>query len=177
MILELERFLLASQEGNITRTAEKIFITQSALTQSIQRLEKVLGTKLFVQKGKYLQLTTEGKDVQVIANKIIQLWQNAKDPHLRIKENHTFSMGIFDNAALRLGSYIQKQFHSEALRFELTIESSSSLFTKLILGVLDAAICVQSKKRKMPNHIALVKTFHEDLLLAQLLQGAANRRV
>src|ERR1700722_5881151 len=77
MIDELKRFLLVAQEGNLTRTAEKIFITQSALTQSIHRLEKDLQTKLFIQKGKQLQLTPDGKALITIGARTVLLWGDA----------------------------------------------------------------------------------------------------
>ncbi|MGI0060126.1 MAG: LysR family transcriptional regulator, partial [Nitrosotalea sp.] len=54
---DLRRFLLTARESSLTKTAEKLFLTQSALTQSIHRLEKQLKTKLFTHKGKHLYLT------------------------------------------------------------------------------------------------------------------------
>lgn len=164
MILELHRFLQAAKEGNITRTAEKIFITQSALTQSIQRLEKVLGTKLFIQKGKQLQLTDDGKAIEIIAVKILSLWEKAKDRDSRIMNEQTVSLGLYDNAALRLGSFIQNTFSRNPFRLELTIEGSTTLFTKLTLGILDAAICVTNVKNMPSKNISLLATFSEDLI-------------
>lgn len=164
MILELQRFILAAQEGNITKSAEKIFITQSALTQSIQRLEKILGAKLFIQKGKYLELTTEGKTLVVIGNKILQLWENAKNPELRNSHIPSYSIGMFDNAALRLGSYLQRTINDKSFHLELTIDNSIKLLTQLNLGVLDIAICVVSKKYVLPKNTITVETFSEELI-------------
>jgi DNA-binding transcriptional LysR family regulator len=164
MVIELQRFLLVANKGNITKSAEQLFITQSALTQSIQRLEKTLGTKLFIQKGKYLQLTEDGRAVATIAEKIILLWENAKDPQQREKQQQTFSIGLYDNAALRLGPFIQKNLSEKSLQLELTIEGSTALFTKLTVGILDAAVCVTSPKIIPPRNISLVQTFSERLI-------------
>lgn len=164
MILELRRFLQTAQEGNITKTAEKIFITQSALTQSIHRLEKEFGTKLFIQKGKTLELTSEGKHLLVVGNKILQLWENAKDPDLRIQTPPVYSVGMFDNAALRLSPFLQKNINTNNYKLELTIDSSSKLLTQLKFGTLDAAIFITNKNVQLPKNIILIQTFTEELI-------------
>lgn len=164
MIVELKRFLLVAREGNLTRTAEKIFITQSALTQSIHRLEKQINTKLFKIHGKQLQLTEDGKALIIIGNKILQLWENAHDPQIRKIKIPTYSIGLFDNAALRLGRFFQKHMRSEHYNLELTISSSGNLLNRLQLGTLDAALCVVNNTYQTPNHLTLLQTFTEELI-------------
>lgn len=162
MIEELKRFLHVAQEGNLTRTAQKIFITQSALTQSIHRLEKELQTKLFFQNGKQLELTEDGKSLVVIGERIIQLWANAHDPQIRKTKIPTYTIGMFDNVALRLSSYFQKG--TKNYKLELIIDSSGKLLSKLQLGTLDAALCILNKTYQPPNNLSLLQTFTETLL-------------
>lgn len=164
MIEELKRFLLVAQEGNLTRTAEKIFITQSALTQSIHRLEKNLHTKLFTQNGKQLQLTEDGKSLVIIGGKILQLWTNAHDPIKRKTNVPTYSIGMFDNVALRLVKFFENTMQNELYKLELTIDSSGKLMTQLQLGTLDAAICILNKNNQLPPHITLLQTYSEELI-------------
>jgi DNA-binding transcriptional LysR family regulator len=164
MIEELKRFLLVVQEGNLTRTAEKIFITQSALTQSIHRLEKELQTELFVQKGKQLQLTDDGKSVVIIGEKILQLWTNAHNPTIRNSQIQTYSIGMFDNIALLLRKFLVDNMQTSNYKLELTIDASSRLLRMLQLGTLDAAFCVLQKSYPIPDHIMLLETFFEELI-------------
>ncbi len=164
MINELQRFLLVAQEGSVTRTAEKIFITQSALTQSIHRLEKELGTKLFTQKGKQLQLTEDGNSLVIIAEKILQLWVNAHDSQLRRTQMPIYTVGMFDNVALRLGKFFQKQMQIDTYKLELTIDSSGKLLNRLQLGTLDAALCVFNETHRTPAHLSLLQTYTERLV-------------
>ena len=50
--LELYRiFCEVVKYKNITKTAEKLFLSQSAITQSIQKLESILGGKLFYRNN------------------------------------------------------------------------------------------------------------------------------
>lgn len=164
MIEELRRFILVVSNGNLTKTAEKIFITQSALTQSVQRLEKELATKLFTQKGKTLHVTTDGLAVAALGEKILSLWDKAKDPTIRGSIRQTFTIGAFDNAALRLGKYFQNNMQHDIYDLELVIGSSSKLFSELQLGLLDMTICVIDKKNLLNKNYILLKTFRERLI-------------
>ena len=164
MIEELQRFVKTAERSNITKTAETLFITQSALSQSIQRLERVLGKQSFVQKGKHLQLTPDGKTVLTISNKLLKLWDTMKDPAVRNVYEPVYTIGLFDNAALRLGKYFQKNITDETYTFELLIDSSSQIIKNLALGVVDIAICVKDIKNVLPTNIVLLETFDETLV-------------
>lgn len=166
MIEELSRFIKTANNGNITKTAEKLFITQSALTQSIQRLEKELGTKLFSQKGKTLQLTIEGKAVVEIGTRIIDLWGKAKHVNAKQTTRPHYTIGAFDNAALKLGNYFQQQKQENTIDLELIIQRSNKLISQLQFGILDIAICVIDKKNPIPNDLLLLETFTEELIPA-----------
>jgi DNA-binding transcriptional LysR family regulator len=163
MIEELYRFIKVAKNGNLTKTAEKLFITQSALTQSIQRLEKKVGTKLFSHQGKTLRLTADGTAVVEIGTKIIELWEKAKNPSTRQSLRPSYTIGAFDNAAIRLGRHFQNASSKDAYQLELVIGPSQKLLTQLQLGILDIAICVIDKKNLPPHDLMLLHTFKEEL--------------
>jgi DNA-binding transcriptional LysR family regulator len=164
MIEELQRFILVAQEGNLTKIAEKIFITQSALTQSMHRLEKEIGAKLFLQKGKYLELTADGKALVSIGTKILDLWEKAKDPGIRKAIKPAITIGMYDNAALRLAKFVQTNTPSPQLILEFMIDTSEKVLSDLQLGTIDIAIAVINKKYSHPNEIICLKTFDEELI-------------
>lgn len=56
-----EYFLMVARERNITRAAEKLFITQPSLSQHIAKLERSLGCQLFDRSKIPLELTSAGK--------------------------------------------------------------------------------------------------------------------
>ncbi len=163
MIEELRRFTLVAKNGNLTKTAKEVFITQSALTQSISRLEKVLNTKLFVHQGRSLQLTPDGASVLLLSEKILTLWKNAKNPKVRKTLKPTYTIGMFDNAALRLGNYFKKNINNSNYDFELIIDNSGKLFEQLKLGTIDIAVCVNDQKENFDKNISLIKAFSETL--------------
>lgn len=57
----LNSFIAVVEEGNMTRAADRLHISQSAVSVAIGKLEKELETSLFDRAGKNLQLTREGE--------------------------------------------------------------------------------------------------------------------
>ena len=164
MIEELRRFLLVTQEGTITRAAQKSFITQSALTQSIHRLEKELRTELLRQTGKQIHITEDGKSLAIIGEKMLNLWANAHNKELRNTHIPAYSVGMFDNVALRLGTFLTGKRRTKLYNLELTIDSSGKLLTRMQLGTLDAALCIFNETYHLPAHVLLLKTYSEKLI-------------
>jgi len=56
----LRYFWAVAHDGNLTRTAEKLNVSQSALSYQIKKLEERLGHALFERRGKQLVLTEAG---------------------------------------------------------------------------------------------------------------------
>ena len=59
-IQQLEYFLAAASAEHITNAAQRLHISQPALTAAIQRLESELGVRLFKQSGRNIKLTEFG---------------------------------------------------------------------------------------------------------------------
>ena len=55
--------------GNISKTAENSFISQSAISKSIKKLEEELGTKLFIRNKNGVILTDKGKELLYFVEK------------------------------------------------------------------------------------------------------------
>ena len=68
----LEYFLTVAEEGNITRAAEKLHISQQALSGQIARLESELGCELFTRRGG-MELTYSGKCLRHSAEQILDI--------------------------------------------------------------------------------------------------------
>jgi DNA-binding transcriptional LysR family regulator len=71
-IKHLEHLLALADTGSFSRAAEKLFITQSALSRSIQNLEEDLGGLLLDRIGKRNELTPLGLDVVSRARHIVR---------------------------------------------------------------------------------------------------------
>ena len=68
----IEYFLAAAEAGNITRAAEKLQISQQALSSHIARMEEELGCRLF-ERRQGLELTYGGKKYKEAAEKMLDI--------------------------------------------------------------------------------------------------------
>jgi DNA-binding transcriptional LysR family regulator len=74
----LEYFLAVADEGSVTRAAERLHITQQALSSHIARLEAELGCTL-LKRRPALELTYSGKCFARAAGQMLELKRNAED--------------------------------------------------------------------------------------------------
>ncbi|GGD73747.1 LysR family transcriptional regulator [Paenibacillus nasutitermitis] len=57
---QLHYFVKVAKKEHVTQAAEELHVAQSAVSRQIHQLEQELGAKLFLQKGRNLQLTPVG---------------------------------------------------------------------------------------------------------------------
>jgi len=69
----LRYFWAVAREGHLTRAAERLHVSQSALSAQIRRLEAELGHDLFEREGRALRLTEVGRLVLGYADSIFSL--------------------------------------------------------------------------------------------------------
>lgn len=74
----LRYFLATAQELNMTRAAEKLLVSQPALSRQIAELEDELGVKLFIRRPRQLILTSAGQYLQEQAQEILTLTAKTK---------------------------------------------------------------------------------------------------
>ncbi len=127
---QISMFMAVAQRLNISAVASESFITQTALSKMIHRLEDSLGLKLFVRTNRGLTLTPEGeyiyKHLQYSFNSMCKTLQQAQEmgsaqkKQLRIGYPSTFdSSPDYDALKRFIGEYQKK--HPE-------IEFEESLF-------------------------------------------------
>ena len=68
---QLEHLLAVAEAGSFSRAAERLHLTQSALSRSIRLLEEDLGTRLLDRMGKRTELTPLGLTVASRARRIL----------------------------------------------------------------------------------------------------------
>ena len=83
----LEYFIAAAEEQNISRAAERCFISQPALSQHIKELEKQLGVPLFTRTGHSVALTDFGRVYLNNALAILRTEQQTLDKIKALRES------------------------------------------------------------------------------------------
>lgn len=80
----IEYFHLTAEHLNMTKAAQELYITQSALSQSIKSLETMLGCRLF-HRGRKLSLTPEGKSLHSYTRHIYNIMQDMNEEMIDLK--------------------------------------------------------------------------------------------
>lgn len=73
----LRYFVAVAQEGNLTRAAQRLFVSQPALTKQIRQLEEQLGTPLFTRSRAGMTLTDPGRTLAERAPTVLAAWDRA----------------------------------------------------------------------------------------------------
>src|SRR5499425_744882 len=94
---QLEVFLTVAREGRFSRAAEKLFRTQSAVSQTIRKLEEELGEPLFDRTSREGVLTDAGQVLREYAEKLVNLRNDAQEALVELRELHKGKLVIAAN--------------------------------------------------------------------------------
>lgn len=144
--LHLKYFLMVAEELNITRAAERLYISQQSLSNHIGNLEKELEVKLFTRSPK-LSLTYAGDLLVETATQILDLQSQYLSKIGDINRHYmgVLRVGISYTCGLALLPDILPRFREEfpMVEFSLFEGNSSELEDELSHGRLDLIICFQ----------------------------------
>ena len=93
---QLQTFVTVASEGSMTAAADKLFLTQPAVSQQMKNMEDDLGVELIVRGSKQIKMTAQGEILYEHAKKILSLAQLAE---VSIK-----SIGAQLKGVLRIGT-------------------------------------------------------------------------
>ncbi|EPQ2868352.1 LysR family transcriptional regulator [Klebsiella variicola] len=138
----LRAFAVVAEENNISRAAQRLFISQPPLTRHIRHLEAQLGVTLFQRHSKGLILTDAGREALEMIRPLLVLQErtlaalsqlSAHSPQpLRLGLTTAFEQGIFAAVESALSD------HTRALH--ITRHASPALAQQVRKGKLDAAL-------------------------------------
>ena len=77
-LTQLEYFRILAETEHVTKTAEKLHISQTALTGMIRRLEEELKTPLFSREGRNIRLNAFGRTYLEYANAVFNELNNGQ---------------------------------------------------------------------------------------------------
>ncbi|WP_409292008.1 LysR family transcriptional regulator [Peribacillus sp. SCS-37] len=76
---EFKLLSVLAQEMNMRKAAERLFVSQPALSQRLQTIEKEWGAKLFIRSQKGLTLTPAGESVVKLANEFLDREEKVRE--------------------------------------------------------------------------------------------------
>lgn len=141
----VEAFYWVASLKSISRAAEKLYLTQSAMSSRIATLEEELGILLLDRRDKQFKLTVAGARFLVYAQKLLELQREVK---AEMGSGQAMAM------SMRIGA-IESVLHSwlipwleklradyPGLELELTVETTPILIDQIQRGTLDLVFAV-----------------------------------
>ncbi|MFZ4660338.1 MAG: LysR family transcriptional regulator [Caldilineaceae bacterium] len=143
-ITHLRALVMIVREGSFTAAAEKLFVTQPALSQQIKGLETEVGVQLLERRGRRFTVTAPGEVVLAHAEQILAHLQQlqADLAALQTLAQGRLRIGTSDTVCLYLLPPVVQAFRRQhpAVEIHLTNRPSREVATLLLEGALDFGI-------------------------------------
>lgn len=170
----LRQFLAVVNEGTLTGAAQKVAVTQPALTKSIRKLESALGVPLFERLPRGITLTVYGRTLLPHAQRIVA--------ECRLADLELQSFGMGHKGLLRIGAglmfgatYVPTAISDlypryPGVAFQLTSGATEVNFPLLCAGELDLMFGLLPPIASIPDHL----TYRPILELTSRVVAGAN---
>ncbi|MEM7710090.1 MAG: LysR family transcriptional regulator [Pseudomonadota bacterium] len=161
----IRTFLEVAATGSFVNAADRLFVTQSAVSLRVKRLEDTLGRPLFTRSKAGAELTPAGRGFERYALSLIKIWEEARQ-QVAIPEGYSESLSIGAQYSLwpRLGfrwiDHLRQTRPQLNLRAELGMPDRLIRF--LIEGIIQAGLLYTPQLR--PG-LSVEKLVEEELVL------------
>lgn len=159
----MRAFVSVAQEGNLTRAAERLYVTQPALSLQLKKLQAALGMPLFERTSRGMRLTDVGQRLLPAAEGVLASAGEfeAAAAALRGQVRGRLKMGtILDPEFLRLGAYLGLlSARHPGVAFDLSHGMSGAVASRIATGELDVGYTLD-----LPGSEQLHARFHVEPL-------------
>lgn len=161
----IKTFIEVAEAGSFVAAADKLFVTQSAVSLRVQRLEGQLGRPLFTRSTSGAELTPAGKEFEGFAQTLLRNWRQACQ-QVAIPEGYSRSLTIGAQVSLwpRMGfrwiDGLRRALPDLSLRAELGMPDT--LTRSMTEGVMQIALTYRPSLR--PG-LSVEKLLEDELVL------------
>lgn len=138
----LRAFAVVAEENNISRAAQRLFISQPPLTRHIRHLEAQLGVTLFQRHSKGLILTDAGREVLKIIRPMLALQARtlAALSELSVHSPQPLRLGLTTAFEQGIFAAVESALSDHTRTLHITRHASPALAQQVRKGKLDAAL-------------------------------------
>ena len=164
-IQHLQMLATIAETGSVTRAAEEIGLSQSALTHRIREAERRLGLRLYSRAGKRLRMTPAAERIHSTAIRVIEEMERAERDAIEIGK------GVEHVVRLGLGSYTRYHWlpaflkvlgeSSPEFQIEVVAPAIRRPLGMLIDGVIDIAVV---PGRRAGHELTWIHLFEDELV-------------
>ncbi|HIQ74406.1 MAG TPA: LysR family transcriptional regulator [Candidatus Cottocaccamicrobium excrementipullorum] len=137
----LEYILILAETGNMTRAADKLFISQPTLSQFLSKQEQEIGAPLFQRINGIYTLTPIGNLYAEYARKVLSLTSMLEKDVKRLSTASRISIGTSSSRALQMVTSILIDFRKYYPRVEIALNSCNlrTMRESMSKGTVDIA--------------------------------------
>jgi DNA-binding transcriptional LysR family regulator len=143
-------FLAIADTGSFMEAADRLHVTQSAVSMRIKSLEDALGRKLFQRSKAGASLTPAGQQFQRHATAILRVWQHAQ-LEVSLADQHSDHLAIGAQISLWEGFLLDWVAKLREQRPDLAVTASFAasqvLIERLVEGTIDIAVAYRAVAR------------------------------
>lgn len=155
----LKNFLAIAREGNMTKAAEYLHISQPSLSKQIKQLEEEFGKKLFIRKSYSIELTDEGMLLRKRAEDIIAMVDKVEAEFKAMDDitGGNIYIGCAESYQIRFLAQCIRHFKERYpdFRYHITSGDTEQVTEKLDKGVLDFAVIADMPDTRKYNYIEI----------------------
>jgi len=150
---QLRTFCQAAKHGSYTTAAEKLYVTQPAVTAQMKLLEDHCNLKLFKKKGRKVYLTDEGKTLYQYARKIFDYEKEIEDvmEEMRKLKRGVLRLGTTKTYARYFMPLMITNFRETYPDIQIHLDEGSSLDMTLSLLDFRNEIAIIAKAEDHPD--------------------------
>lgn len=141
---DFELLQALEETGNITKAADKLYITQSALSKRIRAIERELGVALLLRSHQGVRFTPSGEAVLAHSRAAAQEMERMRRELDGLQGDicGTLNAGISINYALYRLPDAMADYHRKypKVRLQITTGHSRDLYRQMLEGTLDVAV-------------------------------------
>lgn len=142
---QLQLLVVLQQCGSIGRAAERLDMSQSAATQALNELERILDLRLFERHARGIRPTEAGQALIDAARGVMSALEDASDTlaAIRIGASSTLRLGAIPAAAYAILRPLLARFHMAQPQVHVSVQEDEGarLLSQLLAGGLDAVFC------------------------------------
>ncbi|MBV8635309.1 MAG: LysR family transcriptional regulator [Burkholderiaceae bacterium] len=163
-ITQLRAFVTVAHEGNLTRAAEKLHVTQPAVSLQIKSLQAALELQLFNRNTGGMSLTEDGAKLLPYAERVLtsfsEFRQGAEALHTTI--SGSLALGtILDPEFTRLGQFLKRLVESHPqISTELRHGMSGWVAQEIKAGRLDLGFYLGTPSKEFHSEILTSFTYN-----------------
>lgn len=141
----LKVFVAIIECQGFSAAAERLHKTQSTISQSLQRLEEIVGTPLVQRTSRSVSLTPGGETFLIYARQILKLHADAINSVQTPDEQVCIHVGMPEDYAQFCLAAVLRDFQAQfpQIRPDICCEMSTALVSRLQRGELDLVLGVQ----------------------------------